>query len=422
VKLPTTKRNITKKTKEKIFVGSKFAIQVIVAAILNPSTLGLNLIVPSSDLIINNLRLRGVFEPDLLERKEKEFQKIINASLEKVKEQLTEQQKAFIEKALKSAFSMEDLAENLASPQINDKIESLLEQHVKNNPGVLSKDDLSKLSAVFLENIVEKVVDSQLFSGQYNDLRITMIQDQIKQLDSSHQDLVQWVKDFVQLIMVSDYHPELYRDNSKVQLTKWKTDTGKLYNVLHEDDKYIPMKIKDNSNEYTVEDVLTKLKDNSCCHAILIGEGGMGKTTTCIRLWDICLKSNIQVFYVPLCDYNATNTIHRRIVDVYGVEENNYNRLMDEETVVLLLDGLNEMKTEPEYNQAFLEELKKLATKKNIQILITSRNDVIPSKTSGFTRLAFKPIDKEAVDDWLKKHAPTDKKIVRTPELYTVLS
>ncbi|MCL2820949.1 MAG: NACHT domain-containing protein [Oscillospiraceae bacterium] len=213
---------------------------------------------------------------------------------------------------------------------------------------------------------------------------------------------------------------ELYRDNSAVQLDKWKLPHGKSYNVLFKDDTYIPLKIKDANSEYVVEDILTKLKEKECPHAILIGEGGLGKTATCMRLWAICLKQNMQVFYVPLCDYTTKNTIKKNIVEVYGVAEHKYDYLMDEKSVVLLLDGFNEIQFE--YKKIFLEELRKLAMKKRLQILITSRNDVLQSEISSFTRLTFEPINEKVIDAWLAKHAPTDKKRVLTPELYAILN
>jgi len=215
------------------------------------------------------------------------------------------------------------------------------------------------------------------------------------------------------------YNPNKYRINSQTQFDYWKASQGKLYNVLHEDDEYIPMKIKNDNYECAVEDILTKLKETGCRHAILTGDGGMGKTTTCLRLWDICLKQNIQVFYVPLCDYSSTNTIHRRIINVYDVEENNYNRLMTEEDVVLLFDGFNEMKNE--YIKNFFTELKELTMKKRVLICITSRNDVIDIATNSFTRFTFKPIDKENIANWLEKHSQGNKETKLTPELYSVL-
>jgi phosphoglycerate kinase len=197
---------------------------------------------------------------------------------------------------------------------------------------------------------------------------------------------------------LTPYNPEKYRANSVVQLDKWKREID---SVLRKDNEYIPMKIKDCSSEYAVEDILTKLKEKICSHTLLIGASGLGKTTTCIRLWDTCLKKNMQTFYVPLRVYTSTNTIHRNLVEVYGVDESSYNHLMDNENVVLLLDGFDEM--EPVYNQIFLEELSKLVTKKRVQILITSRSNVVSAITNDFTLLTFEPIVKTDINEKFKK-------------------
>ena len=125
------------------------------------------------------------------------------------------------------------------------------------------------------------------------------------------------------------------------------------------------------------------------------------------------------MFYIPLCDYSPINTIRKSIIDIYGVEtEDNYNQLMKED-VFLLLDGFNEMKSE--YNRNFFEELKELSAKKQVQILITSRNDVIDVETSNFTKLKFEPISDKEIENWLKKHSPNYKENTLSPELYNIL-
>jgi len=254
---------------------------------------------------------------------------------------------------------------------------------------------------------------------------VGMFWDDIEEvlLDVANNHLLErYYPDYARPNGLARYNLEMYQNSSRVQLDKWKSSTAKLYNVLYEDNTYISMTLKDDSdNNYTVEEVLTNLREKNCFHNILIGEGGMGKTTTCMRLWTQCLEQNMQVFYVPLCDYNSTNnTIQSYITDVYGVEEHNYNRLMDEKNIVLLLDGFNEIKFE--YHQNFLTELRKIANKQ-AQILITSRtDDVLISKTDGFTKLFFEPLTTETIDKWLTKHWTKnieDPNI--TPELYEVL-
>ena len=217
------------------------------------------------------------------------------------------------------------------------------------------------------------------------------------------------------------YSPKSVRDISQKQLNEWKARNGKLYHTLHEDDEYIPMKLKDDKNEeYNVDDFLSKLRKKFCPHAIIIGEEGMGKTTTCMRLWEIYLKKK-QVFYIPLYNYNIVNTVRKSIMETYNIEtEFDYNHLMDNENVILLLDGFNEMKSK--YNCDFFEELDKLSTKKNVQILITSRSDIVRFATIHFTKLTFEPINNEMTDKWLKEHVPNYITTALSKELYAVLS
>jgi len=209
--------------------------------------------------------------------------------------------------------------------------------------------------------------------------------------------------------------------NTQKQLAAWKRKNGKLYGLLCEDDEYLPMKLIEGVNEYTIDVFLTKLKSNICHHAIIIGEGGMGKTTTCMRLWESYLKKGNQVFYIPLCNYSSTNTIESSIIKECGfVSRDQYEQLMQDNDILLLLDGFNEMKNE--CKRDFFTELYELSTKEQIQILITSRNNVIDSSVSSFAKLTFKPLSKETIDECLERHLPDSKKIPLSPELYDVLS
>ncbi|MCL2820955.1 MAG: hypothetical protein FWD38_09065 [Oscillospiraceae bacterium] len=300
------------------------------------------------------------------------------------------------------------------------KVNRLIAEISNDVASIVAKGNVEKIIIMTSHDRDNKIQDSII------DLRIKfsltiedMYWDNIEKIILDNANLMK--KYYPNFVVALQYCPEIYQVNSKNQLDEWVIKNKKIFNVLYKDDKYIPMKIKDAIDEYAVEDVLTKLKEKNCHHAILIGDGGMGKTTTCILLGHICLNRGMQVFYVPLCEYHSTdNTIHKHVVDVYGVEEHNYNRLMSEETVVLLLDGFNEMK--PEHNIKFFAELKELKRKKSVQMWITSRNDVKDVETDDFTRLNFKPIDKKTIDDFLKKHASSDKKISIMSELYDVLN
>jgi len=191
-----------------------------------------------------------------------------------------------------------------------------------------------------------------------------------------------------------------YLTNSKEQLKIWKNKCGLLYNLLNDDEEYITMNLRDGQNEFGIDVFLANLQNNLCRHVILIGDGGMGKTTTCTQIWKTYLANNRQVFYISLCDYSKSHTIQNSIISSYGVD--NYLQLITVSEVLFLLDGFNEMNNE--FKKAFFEELRELTNKKNIQIIITSRNDVIDIETVQFSKLVFLPIEYNVVIDWLIQH------------------
>jgi len=208
-----------------------------------------------------------------------------------------------------------------------------------------------------------------------------------------------------------------YFENSRKQLNEWKIKCGKLFAMLNDDEIYLPMKLRGNKKEYNADNFLFELKIENNHNAILTGDGGMGKTTTCMRLWEKYLNQNKLVFYIPLCDYEPTkDTIKNNITEIYSVKSD-YERLIDREDIILLLDGFNEMKSE--YNNNFFEELKYLNTKNNIQIVITSRSNVDDIETFCFIKLSFIPIKSDTIQKWLKSK---NKETSISDELLIILS
>ena len=208
---------------------------------------------------------------------------------------------------------------------------------------------------------------------------------------------------------------------------EWKKSKNNLYDTPYDDDQYISMTIinaKEEKDEYEIENLLSRLKSKEYRHAVLFGEGGMGKTTSCMRLMDIFKsigdKIPIKPFiYMPLSAYSSEETLQRYIINVCGIlkifdikpqaiEVINYyyDLLINKMEMVLLLDGFNEM--DSAHHKKFKEELDKLASATNIQILITSREDVTLGITSSFNKLKFKPIDKDLIDSLFTTKISTD--------------
>ena len=218
------------------------------------------------------------------------------------------------------------------------------------------------------------------------------------------------------------------QEYTEQQFNDWKKRNDKLYGLLYENDANIPMKLKDGGNEYYINDFLTQLEKKDCRHAILTGDGGMGKTTTCMMISDMYKNQKKQVIYISLRNYrskddNIPNNLKKTIMKVFGVEtDDDYEYLINEEDIIFLLDGINEI-TKYENKYAFFRELEELINKEYIQILITSRgqNEVNNYAISEFTKLTFESVPNKFIDQWLEKHKLKIADEPLTPELYSVL-
>jgi len=217
---------------------------------------------------------------------------------------------------------------------------------------------------------------------------------------------------------------QFFHDNavaySEYQFYEWKEKSERIYSILYKNNECIPVTLKDASVEINVSDCLTLLESRDCRHAILIGEGGMGKTYTCMTLGERYLKQDKQVIYIPLCDYSSDKSIKKSIIKTFGIEsDSDYESLIDDDEIILLLDGYNEINAKFLY--ALFTEIKELRSKKCIQILLTSRSDVIHLETIDFTRFTFMPISNRTIDGWIEQYVSDGAKLNLSAELYDIL-
>jgi len=217
---------------------------------------------------------------------------------------------------------------------------------------------------------------------------------------------------------------KVFLSNAKVyserQFKEWKEKNEIIYSALYGNDERIPMTVKDGDNEYNINTLFAKLESQKCRHAVLVGEGGMGKTFTCMLLGERHLNEK-PVLYIPLCDYSLDRPIKKNIMRAFGVEsDDDYEYLIDEEEMLILLDGFNEIKSE--FAHAFFMELRDLKVGEHIQTLITSRTDMLHVETANFAKLLFVPISDKVIDVWLEKYAPDNRVLGFSHELYNILS
>ncbi len=141
----------------------------------------------------------------------------------------------------------------------------------------------------------------------------------------------------------------------------------------------------------TLLDIIPQLWQNECRHAVVKGDGGMGKTVSLVRLWDEFTKDYQAGVPVPVfIQLNEINTVpeeKRMNFILSSIRENYLNSGVSEEeimnflrdegevpSVVLLLDGFNEVTVD---NKELLIQVRKLMEQaRGVQVVITSRYDM----------------------------------------------
>lgn len=163
-------------------------------------------------------------------------------------------------------------------------------------------------------------------------------------------------------------------------------------------DAQVANAVNDNETASSVLVAVPGLWREIYCHALLKGEGGMGKTVSFIRLWEQYTAGNnynpllpVPVF-IPLNEYNETNEsekkefIQQMIRRFYLDDSTHQRELMDVfkkpfkkntngiPSVMLLLDGLNEVSIE---KTGLIKEIREILEHwQGVQLIVSSRSDL----------------------------------------------
>ena len=189
----------------------------------------------------------------------------------------------------------------------------------------------------------------------------------------------------------------------------------------------LDVEVKLEDNQTPLKQAMEQLwKQDGNPNTLICGEGGMGKTISCVRLWEELLEGKgdetpIPIF-LPLNEYNATtvderqrkNYLYQFIAREYLDDSRLTSELEDalkqllkkqEEcpTVMLLLDGFNEITIENNHLMVELAEFKRRA--KGVQIAVTSRYEMRNYVwTQGFQRLDLLNLTESQILGYLNRN------------------
>jgi hypothetical protein len=169
----------------------------------------------------------------------------------------------------------------------------------------------------------------------------------------------------------------------------------------------------------TLLDIIPLLWQEGNKHAVVKGDGGMGKTVSLVRLWDEFTKDYHAAGPVPVfIQLNEINNVpeEKRMDFILSTIRRDYfdSKVSEEEilfflreprdvpAVVLLLDGFNEVTVD---NKELLIRIRKLMEQaRGVQVVITSRYDM--RQAYGWEHLhllVLRGLEEKQVRDYLEK-------------------
>jgi len=227
----------------------------------------------------------------------------------------------------------------------------------------------------------------------------------------------------------------------------------------------IPVTLQDDNSETNITDIVSYMQTLCLRHIQIIGEGGTGKTSSLLKIWEGLINNNqyneFFVNYVPLRFVNSYNegsidkyTVLRQYASNYLYDDielsqsqvNEIYRELEKNPpdkkghFIFLLDGFNEVKTD--YKQEIADQIIKLSRMPNVIIILSSREKLdwhytseeiivlnsdkitsikeLPMKKGGNTFACLKLL--ELHDEAIKKYLETyDKNINEAQPVWGLL-
>ena len=214
--------------------------------------------------------------------------------------------------------------------------------------------------------------------------------------------------DLFPLLKKIEKHDAASNDNSEDAVEREK---------VHTLDRLSSLDQKENKYGYLLRNSVTyrtPLVDclNASKHLFLVGEGGLGKTTTLVETCRWLLSAGEYAVYIPLKELNGHNSLEQYFErTVFEGNSQMYKLALSimngNRPFYVFLDGLNEMPSD--FVGTFISNLRKgfVLGGKAVKLIISSRVDSLNEfheSKNEFSHFKFQGLDRKRIESYIEKH------------------
>ncbi|MDR2719300.1 MAG: hypothetical protein LBC03_00645, partial [Nitrososphaerota archaeon] len=361
------------------------------------------LIDPILELVYNNMAWAGLFKNKITMEQRVALKQAVDGAF---KTMYKTRPTIRINLPKEARNELEEYITNLApkelvSRTVNKNVINILSKH---SP----EKDLEQITKTFVDSIEQQLVTNTPMSDLLNHTKMEILQEYLEAEIKALKGELKAVKEDVKAVKEKTEYLEKLVPNRESILNKAFSCSKERYEYLRDtwfahiefDERLftgvnlLPIMLKPANSEEgaTLYDTVKKHEGNF----IFIGEGGIGKTTSLLQIWEKWLSEEKELpLYVPLNECNTTQEEHpitAYIKQWYLVDLNELN----DKPVILLLDGFNELS---ERRDTVVREIKNLAAQTQTRrIVLTSRYNFIPTyNLKGFATYDIQPLRSEVI-------------------------
>lgn len=226
------------------------------------------------------------------------------------------------------------------------------------------------------------------------------------------------------------YNKKQYKQDGNYELSDIK---GELFPAIKDIDNNAFYKDDENAVSSLVKYIDMGQEKGGRKNLFLFGDGGMGKTVTMLKTAEYLLSREIPSIYIPLSKIDKENTIEKYLrMNVCNGIEVSWKILRDtmsychkdSPSVVLLLDGVNELPADRDMAQSIISDIKNdfIDGYKGVDLIITSRwfdPHVLNSIENNVIKLEMQQLDRTCINQYLES---IDIPAVSDEKMLSVLS